>query len=108
MFKVVKVSDNTSEMYKSLKYVKNQKNGVIIITKNQYEAQGIISSDNETIYAIQGRGLDEQYEVVTIEEITVEDYLLSISNQLQETNDNQVTIMSAIADLYETQLGGIE
>ena len=103
MFKVIKISDNTSEMFKSLKYVKNQDNGVIILTDNEEEAQGIIGSDNDTIYAIQGRGLDEQYEVVTIEEITVEDYLISIGNQLQESNDNQLTIMSAIADLYESQ-----
>ena len=103
MFKVIKISDNTSEMFKSLKYVKNQDNGVMILTNNEEEAQGIIGSDNDTIYAIQGRGLDEEYEVVTIEEITVEDYLLSVGNQLQESNDNQLTIMSAIADLYESQ-----
>ena len=103
MFKVIKVFDNKSEMFKSLNYVKNQDNGVMILTDNPEEAQGIIGSDNDTIYAIQGRGLDEQYEVVTIEEITVEDYLISIGNQLQESNDNQLTIMSAIADLYESQ-----
>ena len=103
MFKVTKITDNTSEILKRIKYVKNQDNGVIILTDNQEEAQGIIGSDNDTIYAIQGRGLDEQYEVVTIEEITVEDYLLSITSQLQETKDNQLTIMSAIADLYESQ-----
>ena len=103
MFKVTKITDNTSEILKRIKYVKNQDNGVIILTDIQEEAQGIIGSDNDTIYAIQGRGLDEQYEAVTIEEITVEDYLLSIGNQLQESNDNQLTIMSAIADLYESQ-----
>lgn len=103
MFKLTKVTDNTSEVVKSLKYVKNQDNGVIILTENQEEAQGVIGSDNGTIYAIQGRGLDEQYETVTIEKITVEDYLISIGNQLQESNDNQLTIMSAIADLYEAQ-----
>ena len=103
MFKLTKITDNTSEILKRIKYVKNQDNGVIILTDNQEEAQGIIGSDNDTIYAIQGRGLDEQYEVVTIEEITVEDYLISIGNQLQESNDNQLTIMSAIADLYESQ-----
>ena len=103
MFKLTKVTDNTREVVKSLKYVKNQDNGVMILTNNEEEAQGIIGSDNDTIYAIQGRGLDEQYEAVTIEEITVEDYLLSIGNQLQESNDNQLTIMSAIADLYESQ-----
>lgn len=103
MFRVTKVTDNTSEVVKSLKYVKNQDNGVIILTENQEEAQGVIGSDNRTIYAIQGRGLDEQYDVITIEEITVEDYLISIGNQLQESNDNQLTIMSAIADLYESQ-----
>ena len=103
MFKLTKVTDNTSEVVKSLKYVKNQDNGVMILTDNPEEAQGIIGSDNGTIYAIQGRGLDEQYKTVTIEEITVEDYLISIGNQLQESNDNQLTIMSAIADLYESQ-----
>ena len=103
MFKVTKVTDNKSEMFKNLNYVKNQDNGVMILTDNPEEAQGIIGSDNDTIYAIQNRGLDEQYEVVTIEEITVEDYLISIGNQLQESNDNQLTIMSAIADLYESQ-----
>ena len=103
MFKLTKLTDNTSEVVKSLKYVKNQDNGVIILTENQEEAQGVIGSDNGTIYAIQGRGLDEQYDVITIEEITVEDYLISIGNQLQESNDNQLTIMSAIADLYESQ-----
>ena len=103
MFKLTKVTDNTSEVVKSLNYVKNQDNGVMILTDNPEEAQGIIGSDNDTIYAIQNRGLDEQYEVVTIEEITVEDYLISIGNQLQESNDNQLTIMSAIADLYESQ-----
>ena len=103
MFKLTKVTDNTSEVVKNLKYVKNQDNGVIILTDNQEEAQGIIGSDNDTIYGIQGRGLDEQYDVITIEEITVEDYLISIGNQLQESNDNQLTIMSAIADLYESQ-----
>ena len=103
MFKVTKITDNTSEILKRIKYVKNQDNGVIILTDNQEEAQGIIGSDNDTIYAIQGRGLDEQYDVITIEEITVEDYLISIGNQLQESNDNQLTIMSAIADLYESQ-----
>ena len=103
MCKVTKVSNNTEEMFKTLKFVKTQTNGVMILTKNEEEAQGIIGSDNDTIYAIQNRGLDEQYEVVTIEEITVEDYLLSITSQLQETKDNQLTIMSAIADLYEAQ-----
>lgn len=103
MFKVTKVTDNTYEMFKNLKYVKNQGNGVKVLTDNQEEAQGIIGSDNDTIYAIQGRGLDEQYEVVTIEEITVEDYLLAISSQLAESQENQVTIMTAIADLYEAQ-----
>ena len=103
MFKLTKVTDNTSEVVKSLKYVKNQDNGVMILTDNPEEAQGIIGSDNDTIYAIQNRGLDEQYDVITIEEITVEDYLLSITSQLQESNDNQLTIMSAIADLYESQ-----
>ena len=103
MFKLTKVTDNTSEILKRIKYVKNQDNGVIILTDNQEEAQGIIGSDNDTIYAIQGRGLEEQYDVITIEEITVEDYLISIGNQLQESNDNQLTIMSAIADLYESQ-----
>ena len=103
MFKLTKVTDNTSEVVKSLKYVKNQDNGVMILTDNPEEAQGIIGSDNDTIYAIQNRGLDEQYDVITIEEITVEDYLISIGNQLQESNDNQLTIMSAIADLYESQ-----
>ena len=103
MFKVTKITDNTSEILKRIKYVKNQDNGVIILTDNQEEAQGIIGSDNDTIYAIQGRGLDEQYDVITIEEITVEDYLISIGNQLQESNDNQLTIMSAIADLSEAQ-----
>ena len=103
MFKVTKVKDNKSEMFKSLNYVKNQDNGVMILTDNPEEAQGIIGSDNDTIYAIQNRGLDEQYEVVTIEEITVEDYLLSISSQLQETKDNQLTIMEALADMFEAQ-----
>lgn len=103
MFKVTKVKDNKSVMFKSLNYVKNQDNGVMILTDNPEEAQGIIGSDNDTIYAIQNRGLDEQYEVVTIEEITVEDYLLSISSQLQETKDNQLTIMEALADMYEAQ-----
>ena len=103
MFKVTKVTDNKSEMFKSLNYVKNQDNGVMILTDNPEEAQGIIGSDNDTIYAIQGRGLDEQYEVVTIEEITVEDYLLSITSQLQETRDNQLTIMEALADMFEAQ-----
>ena len=103
MFKVTKVKDNKSVMFKSLNYVKNQENGVMILTDNPEEAQGIIGSDNDTIYAIQNRGLDEQYEVVTIEEITVEDYLLSISSQLQETKDNQLTIMEALADMYEAQ-----
>ena len=103
MFKVTKVTDNKSEMFKSLNYVKNQANGVMILTDNPEEAQGIIGSDNDTIYAIQNRGLDEKYEVVTIEEITVEDYLLSISSQLQETKDNQLTIMEALADMFEAQ-----
>ena len=103
MFKLTKVTDNTSEVVKSLKYVKNQDNGVIILTDNPEEAQGIIGSDNGTIYAIQGRGLDEQYKTVTIEEITVEDYLLSITSQLQETRDNQLTIMEALADMFEAQ-----
>ena len=103
MFKVTKVTDNKSEMFKSLNYVKNQDNGVMILTDNPEEAQGIIGSDNDTIYAIQNRGLDEQYEVVTIEEITVEDYLLSITSQLQETRDNQLTIMEALADMFEAQ-----
>ena len=103
MFKVTKITDNKSEMFKSLSYVKNQDNGVMILTDNPEEAQGIIGSDNDTIYAIQNRGLDEQYEVVTIEEITVEDYLLSISSQLQETKDNQLTIMEALADMFEAQ-----
>ena len=103
MFKVTKVTDNKSEMFKSLNYVKNQANGVMILTDNPEEAQGIIGSDNDTIYAIQNRGLDEKYEVVTIEEITVEDYLLSITSQLQETKDNQLTIMEALADMFEAQ-----
>ena len=103
MFKVTKITDNKSEMFKSLNYVKNQANGVMILTDNPEEAQGIIGSDNDTIYAIQNRGLDEKYEVVTIEEITVEDYLLSISSQLQETKDNQLTIMEALADMFEAQ-----
>ena len=103
MFKVTKVTDNKSEMFKSLNYVKNQDNGVMILTDNPEEAQGIIGSDNDTIYAIQNRGLDEQYEVVTVKEITVEDYLLSITSQLQETRDNQLTIMEALADMFEAQ-----
>ena len=103
MFKVTKVSNNTEEMFKTLKFVKTQTNGVMILTKNEEEAQGIIGSDNDTIYAIQNRGVDEQYEVVTIEEITVEDYLLSITSQLQETKDNQLTIMEALADMFEAQ-----
>ena len=103
MFKLTKVTDNTREVVKSLKYVKNQDNGAMILTDNPEEAQGIIGSDNDTIYAIQNRGLDEQYEVVTIEEITVEDYLLSITSQLQETKDNQLTIMEALADMFEAQ-----
>lgn len=103
MFKVTKVTDNKSEMFKSLNYVKNQANGVMILTDNPEEAQGIIGSDNDTIYAIQNRGLDEKYEVVTIEEITVEDYLLSITSQLQETKDNQLIIMEALADMFEAQ-----
>ena len=34
MFKVTKVTDNKSEMFKSLNYVKNQDNGVMILTDN--------------------------------------------------------------------------
>lgn len=99
MFKVTKVSDNTYETHKVLKYVKKQENGVIILS-NQEEAQGILIN-NDTIYAIQGKGLDKDYEVVAIEEITTEDYLIQISNQLNETKENQLTMMEAIADLYE-------
>ena len=61
MFKVTKVTDNKSEMFKSLNYVKNQDNGVMILTDNPEEAQGIIGSDNDTIYAIQNRVLNRQY-----------------------------------------------
>lgn len=101
MYKVTKVSDNTSTVRNEIKIIKEQENGAVVLIKELEEAQGIIAPDNETIYAIQGRGWDDKYEVVTIEEITTEDYLIQISNQLNETTENQLTIMSALADLYE-------
>lgn len=101
MYKVTKVSDNTSTVHNEIKIIKEQENGAVVLIKELEEAQGIIALDNETIYAIQGRGWDDKYEVVTVEEITTEDYLIQISNQLNETTENQLTMMEAIADLYE-------
>ena len=94
MFKVIK-SDNTTELIIRLKYVRRQKNGVMIICDKE-NAQGIISQDNDTIYAFKDTDIENDYEVVEVEEIDDIEYML------QQQTDMEL----AMAEIYEMMLGG--
>lgn len=88
MFRITKV-DGTVEMQKEVRYVMLQENGHLVITENKYKAQGIIADDNNNIYALEGRGLDEKYETVELKELTVEDYMLYINEKLEQNAEKQ-------------------
>ena len=94
MFKVIK-QDNTTELMSKLKYVCKQKNGVVVCCDKE-KAQGLISQDNNIIYAFKDTDIANDYEVVEVEEIDDIEYMLQ-----QQTN-----LELAMAEIYEMMLGG--
>ena len=97
MYKV-KRNNGEIEIFNKLKYVCNQKNGVVILC-NEEKAQGIVSNDNSTIYAFENTALARDYEVVTMEEI----------DDFEYWTQQQITDMElAMAEIYEMVLGGNE
>lgn len=95
MYKVIK-SDNILEFLPQLEYVCKQENGVIVVC-DEDKSQGIISKDNNNIYAFENTDLAQEYEVVTIEEI----------DDFEFWTQQQITDMElAMAEIYEIMLGG--
>lgn len=101
-----KITHNGTTTYaNSIKFIKCQANGVVILC-NKEEAQGMVSFDDVKNWAFKGKGLEEKLDtVVEFEEISLEEYLNIINAETQQ----QVTdIELAIAEMYETVLGGTE
>lgn len=77
--------NETSEVLESLDYVKLQKNGVMVLCKEE-EAQGILTKDHSEILALAGKGLEDRYELVEIQRINLDQYLEEYLKPLKEEN----------------------
>lgn len=97
------IIDNTIKCVDNIKFIKNQKNGVIILCK-EHEAQGMVSFDENEYWAFKGKGLEDEVEkVVEIRKLTNEEHLNLMNQELTQ----QITNMElAMAEIYEMMLGG--
>ena len=70
-------------------YIKKQENDTIVIC-NEEEAQGFLSKDSSIIYAMSGKGLEEQYETAGLQQITldafVDEYVIGRLEEVETQN----------------------
>ena len=95
--------DYNTKIVDDVKFIKNQKNGVIILCKEN-EAQGMVSFDENEYWAFKGKGLEDKVKkVVEIRKLTNEEHLNLMNQELTQQITN---IELAMAEIYEMMLGG--
>ncbi len=76
---------NEKEYLENVQFIKKQSNGVVVLcTKEQ--AQGFLKGDASVIYALKGCGLESEYEVAELTELTLEQYGKELTDPLIEEN----------------------
>jgi hypothetical protein len=95
--------DNENIYVENVKFIKNQKNGIVRLCEEN-EAQGMVSFDNNENWAFEGKGLEDKLnKVVKFKKLTNEEHLALINQELtQQITDIQI----ALCELYE--VGGVE
>ncbi len=76
---------NEKEYLENVQFIKKQSNGVVVLcTKEQ--AQGFLKGDASVIYALKGCGLESEYEVAELTELTLEQYGKELTDPLVVEN----------------------
>ena len=98
MYKIIK--DGVETTVTKITFIKKQEHGVVV-TCDDYEAQGMVSFDYTENWAFIGKGLEGQLDAdVECIPISTEEYLINMHESVAE---NQLIMMEAIADLYESR-----
>lgn len=117
MYNILDLTGIVLETQTEPKFVKWQKNGMVALCKKE-QADGVVSSDGETIYALFGKNIPiGAYQEVTLEEKSVDKEIVKLNSDVSDlmeaqadiyemivaTQENQIAIMESIADLYEAK-----
>ena len=70
----ITTEEGKKEYLETVLYIKKQDNDTIVIC-NEEEAQGFLSKDSSIIYAMSGKGLEEQYETAGLQQITLDAFV---------------------------------
>ena len=70
----ITTEEGKKEYLETVLYIKKQGNDTIVIC-NEEEAQGFLSKDSSIIYAMSGKGLEEQYETADLQQITLDTFV---------------------------------
>lgn len=116
MFEIKDFTGKVLETPDTVKYIRWGKNGVPRLC-SQTEAEGIVL--NDMLYKLVERPELEEYERVTVENISIDSFVLEMEKRTREgmlasmeaqaelgemldaTMENQYAIMEAIADMFE-------
>ena len=85
MYKITNLNSNDYEILDVINYVKIQNNGTIVIC-DESSAQGILSKDRSKIMALKDKGMENDYELVQIDKINLDQYLEEYLNPLVKKN----------------------
>lgn len=85
----ITTEEGKKEYLETVLYIKKQDNDTIVIC-NEEEAQGFLSKDSSIIYAMSGKGLEEQYETAGLQQITldafVDEYVIGRLEEVETQN----------------------
>ena len=70
----ITTEEGKKEYLETVLYIKKQDNDTIVIC-NEEEAQGFLNKDSSIIYAMSGKGLEEQYETADLQQITLDAFI---------------------------------